>query len=143
MRVNEVMTSKPECVLADATLQEAAGKMKDLNVGVLPVCDNDRLVGMITDRDIATRATAAGRDPSAVHVRDAMTPEVTYVFDDQDASEAAKLMGEKQIRRLPVLNRDKRLVGIVSLGDLAVDAGDKKKAGEALKDISEPAKPRR
>jgi CBS domain-containing protein len=143
MRVSEVMTKKPECVLADATLQEAAGKMKELNVGALPVCDNDRLAGMITDRDIATRSSAAGHDPTARHVRDAMTPEVVYCFEDQDVSEAARLMGDKQIRRLPVLNRDKRLVGIVSLGDLAVETRDKKPAGEALKDISEPAEPRR
>jgi len=143
MRVNEVMTQKPECILPDATIQEAAGRMKELNVGSMPVCEGDRLVGMITDRDIATRSTAAGKDPSAEHVRSAMTPGIVYVFEDEDTAEVAKLMGEKQIRRLPVLNREKRLVGIVSLGDLAVETRDKRATSEALKDISKPAAPKR
>ena len=144
MRVNEVMTKGAECTRPDATLQEAAGRMKSLNVGVLPVCgDNDRLVGMLTDRDVTVRSTAAGADPEAARVRDVMTPDVVYCFDDQDVAEAARLMKEKQIRRLVVLNRDKRLVGIVSLGDLAVDTGDEELAGATLEAISEPAEPRR
>jgi CBS domain-containing protein len=109
----------------------------------LPVCDRDRLVGMLTDRDIAVRAVAEGYDPWTDHVKDAMTPDIVYCFEDQDVKEAAQLMKEKQIRRLVVLNRDKRLVGIVSLGDLAVDTGDEKLAGETLEQISEPAAPRR
>src|SRR5829696_6661330 len=123
MRVREVMTRGVECTSPDATLQEAAAKMKSLDVGPLPVCDNDRLVGMITDRDITVRATAEGEAPTAVRVRDVMTPDVIYCFDDQDASEAARLMEQNQVRRLVVLNRDKRMVGIVSLGDLAVETG--------------------
>ena len=121
MKVHNVMTKGAVCTRPDATLQEAAGQMKKLDVGALPVCDNDRLVGVITDRDIAVRSVADGHDPTADHVRDAMTPGIVYCFEDQDASEAAKLMAEKQVRRLPVLDRNKRLVGIVSLGDLAVD----------------------
>jgi CBS domain-containing protein len=97
---------------------------------------------MLTDRDIAVRAVAEGRDPKTARVRDAMTPEVVYCFEDQDIQEAARLMKDKQIRRLVVLDRDKRLAGILSLGDLAVDTGDEKLAGETLERVSEPAMPR-
>ena len=141
MRISEVMTRSPECIAPTATVQEAASRMRTLDVGALPVCDNDRLVGVITDRDIAVRSVAAGHDPRTDPVRETMTPGIVYCFEDQDASEAAKLMSEKQIRRLPVLNRDKRLVGIVSLGDLAVDTRDEKLTGETLKEISEPSDP--
>jgi len=113
--------------------------MQALNVGALPVCHNDRLVGMITDRDLTVRTTAAGADPNRAHVRDAMTPEVIFCFEDQHVAEAASLMKEKQIRRLPVLNRDKRMVGIVALGDLAVETQDDQLAGSILESISEPA----
>jgi len=143
MRVSEVMTRSPECIRPTATVHEAAGRMKTLDVGSLPVCDNDQLIGLITDRDIALRSVAEGQDPRSDPVRDTMTPGIVYCFEDQDASEAAKLMSEKQIRRLPVLDRNKRLVGIVSLGDLAVEARDEKIAGDALKDISEPSDPSR
>src|SRR5437870_1798152 len=110
MRVNEVMTRNAECIPPDANLLDVARRMKALDVGSLPVCDNDRLAGMVTDRDIVLRVIAEGRDPKTVRVRDAMTPEVVYCFEDQDISEAARLMKDKQIRRLVVLNRDKRLV---------------------------------
>lgn len=141
MRVYEVMTKKAECVAPDATLQDAAGRMRDLDVGSLPVCDKDRIVGMVTDRDIAIRSVAEGHDPRTEHVRDVMTHGITYVFEDQDVREAADLMRQKQIRRLPVLNRDKRLVGIVALGDLAVQ-GDDKLSGNTLEGISEPTQPK-
>src|SRR5436190_22171576 len=107
MRVSEVMTQGVECTRPDATLQEAAAKMKSLDVGPLPVCENDRLVGMITDRDIAVRAVAEGEDPKKIRVRDIMTTEVVYCFDNDLVSEAARLMEEKQLRRLVVLTRDK------------------------------------
>jgi CBS domain-containing protein len=124
-------------------LQAAAERMKTLDVGTLPVCENDRLVGMITDRDITTRAVAQGFGGTVGCARDVMTPDVVYCFADQDVAEAARLMQNHQIRRLVVLNRDKRLVGIVSLGDLAVDAGDEQLAGETLEKVSEPALPQR
>lgn len=143
MRVSEVMTQGVECIGPDATLQEAAAKMKSLDVGPLPVCDNDRLVGMVTDRDITVRATAEGDAPTDIRVRDVMTPEVIYCFEDELVEDAARLMAEKQVRRLVVLNRDKRMVGIVSLGDLAVKTGDEQLAGSALEDISEPNRPNR
>jgi CBS domain-containing protein len=138
-----VMTRDVECVRPDATVQEAASRMKDLEVGPLPVCENDRLVGMLTDRDITVRATAEGWDPWTTHVREVMTGDVVYCFDDQDISEAAELMKQHQVRRLVVLNRDKRLVGIVSLGDLAVETGDDQLTGHTLEAVSEPNRPNR
>src|SRR5690348_861519 len=110
MRVSEVMTRGVECIHPDASLQEAAAKMKSLDIGPLPVCgDHGRLVGILTDRDITVRATAEGEDPTAVCVRDIMTPEVVYCFEDQLVGEAARLMEDKQVRRLVVLDRDQLL----------------------------------
>src|SRR5262245_34679744 len=140
MRVNEVMTKNVQCVSPDATLQEAAAKMKSLNIGPLPVCDNDRLVGLLTDRDITVRATAEGEDPTVIRVRDVMTPEVVYCFEDQLVSDAARMMQDWKVRRLVVLNHDKRLVGIVSLGDLAVESGDEQLSGQTLEQVSEPVR---
>lgn len=143
MEIAAIMTRNVEVVKPDSILQEAAAKMKSLDVGMLPVCDGDRLVGMLTDRDITVRATAEGHDPGKTRVRDVMTPDVICCFEDQSVQEAAKLMEERQIRRLPVLSKDKRLIGIVSLGDLAVHAGDENLAGRTVQQVSEPASPKR
>ena len=141
MLLKEIMTSDPECIFPDDTLQEAARKMRDLDIGPLPVCGaNKSLSGMITDRDIIIRAVAEGKDPRTTPVREAMTGEIIACFEDQDA---ARTMQERQVRRLVVLNRDKRLVGIVSLGDLATESGDRQEAGAVLQDVSEPSLPRR
>jgi CBS domain-containing protein len=139
MRIQQIMTRCCACIAQDGTLQEAAHLMRDLNVGFLPVDDGDRLVGMVTDRDITVRATAAGLDPRTTPVREAMTPELVYCFQDQDIRDAARLMKDKQIRRLAVLNRERRLAGILTLGDLAVHTGDEQLVGETLERISEPA----
>jgi CBS domain-containing protein len=138
MKVKDVMTPSVEVIHPDSSLQEAAERMKTLDVGPLPVCENDRLVGMITDRDITVRAVAQGFGGALGKVRDVMTPDIVYCFEDQDVQEAARLMQEHQIRRLVVLARDQRLVGIVSLGDLAVETGDEKLAGQTLEQVSEP-----
>lgn len=143
MQLKNLMTRDVEIVHPNASVQEAAGRMRDLNVGALPVCDGDRLVGLITDRDITIRATADGRDPAQTKIRDAMTPDVAYCFEDQDVKDVARIMAEKQIRRVPVLNHDKRLVGIVSLGTLAVSTDDHTLAGHTLKGVSEPCEPER
>lgn len=143
MLIREVMTEEAECTRPDATLMEAARRMRELDVGSLPVCDGDRLKGIVTDRDIVLRSVAEGHHPSETRVRDAMTEELFYAFDDQDVDELTKIMKQKQIRRVPILNREKRLVGIVSLGDLAVETDNSGQAGEALEEISEPAVPRR
>jgi CBS domain-containing protein len=138
MLVSEVMTPHAECTQPTATIRRAAQRMKRLNVGSLPVCDKERLVGMITDRDIVLRAIAEGMDPETTRVENAMTLGIEYCFDDQDVTEAAQIMEDHQIRRLVVLNRDKRLVGILSLGDLAVRVHDDMLSGSALEQISEP-----
>jgi len=138
MQVKDVMTTSIETIHPNSSLQEAAERMKTLDVGPLPVCDGDELLGMITDRDIIVRAIAEGFGTNMGKVADVMTQGVVYCFEDQDVREAAQLMKENQIRRLVVLNRDKRLVGIVSLGDLAVATGDEKLAGETLERVSEP-----
>ena len=144
MKVRDVMTSGVECIAPDTTLREAAQKMKEFDVGALPICgQDDRLAGIISDRDIAVRAVAEGLDPSAARVEDNMTPGIIYCFEDQDVSDAAHMMEQNQIRRLVVLNRNKRLVGIVSLGDLAVESGDEEMAGHTLEAISEHAMPAR
>ena len=132
------MTTKPRCVAPDTRLTEAAKLMGELDVGALPICDRDRLGGMLTDRDIALRAVAKGRDPNTATVRETMSEGIVFIYEEDDVEEAARLFEAKRIRRLPVLNRDKRLVGIVSLGDLAVNAGSGL-GGEALKEISEPS----
>jgi len=143
MQLKDIMTAQVECVRPGDTLQEAARKMKALDVGPMPVCgDNDKIVGMLTDRDITIRATAEGLDPKTTRVQDAMSQDVVWCFEDQDIDDAAKLMQERQVRRLLVMSRDKRLVGIVSLGDLATE-GKTKTVGKVLQDVSEPSQPRR
>jgi CBS domain-containing protein len=138
MQIKDVMTEKVDLVNPTTTLADAARKMREDDVGALPVGEGDDLVGMITDRDITVRAIAEGKDPAATTVRDAMSEDVLYCFEDQSTEEVAANMGAQQIRRLPVVNRDKRLVGIVSLGDLSSSSA-RREAGEALGRISEPA----
>lgn len=143
MRISEIMTRDPKVIPFDCILKDAALKMRELDVGMLPISKDDRLVGMLTDRDITVRATAEGCDPTKTKVSDVMTPEVLYCFEDQDVSEAAKIMQGKQIRRLPILNRNKRLIGVVSVGDVAVHSGKQKIVSETIKGISESAEPTR
>jgi len=143
MTLKDVMTPDVEVISPEATLQQAAAKMRRLNIGPLPVCDGDQLVGMLTDRDITVRAVAEGCDPTATTVREAMTPDIAYCFEDQHIEDAVQMMERYQIRRLPILSREKRLVGMVSLGDLAVSSGNEMRVGETLKQVSEPAEPRR
>ena len=137
MQVSEIISRDVETIDPAATVREAAQRMRSMDVGSLPVCDGAHLLGMITDRDITIRAIADGRDPAQTPVRDAMTPNVEYVFEDDDVQRAAQIMQDKQIRRLPVVSRDKRLVGIVALGDIA-RTGDDRLSGNALQDISDP-----
>jgi CBS domain-containing protein len=143
MQIEQIMTRNVEIISPETTLREAAQKMRDLDVGSLPVCDGERLKGMLTDRDITIRATAEGRNPDTTQAIDVMTAAIIYCYEDQDVAEAAQVMEKKQIRRLPIVDRNKKLVGIVSLGDLAVDTGKERLAGEALTEISRPAKPER
>ena len=139
MKLKDIMTAGVDVLSPDSSLREAAQRMRSLNIGPLPVLDGDRVVGMLTDRDITIRATAEGRDPNTTQVQDVMTREVVCCFEDDDVKVAAKRMSESQIRRVLVMNRDNRLVGIASLGDLAVDSGDEKMVGQILEDVSKPA----
>jgi len=140
MKVHEIMTAHARSVGPENTLVEAAGLMRELDVGSLPVYENDQLSGIVTDRDLVLRATADGRDPNSTLVRDVMTPGVVHVFADQEVEEVARVMEDRQIRRLPVLNREERLVGIVSLGDIAISSSPAF-SGMALRDVSEPRDP--
>lgn len=138
MQLKNIMTEEVDVIAPKTSICEAAKRMRSLDVGALPVCDGNRLVGMLTDRDLAIRAVAEGRDPNSTTAEDTMSPEIIYCFDDQDTAEAERVMRERQVRRLPVVNRDKRLVGIVSLGDLATK-DDVTAAGETLEKVSQPS----
>lgn len=135
MNVTERMSKDVKVCAPGATIRDAAAVMKQIDSGVLPVGENDRMVGMITDRDIAIRAVAENRGPDTP-VSEAMTQEVLYCFEDQDVEEVAEQMRRLQVRRMPVVNRDKRLVGMISLGDIA--KADDDEAGEALRGIAQP-----
>ncbi|MGE0238662.1 MAG: CBS domain-containing protein [Parvibaculaceae bacterium] len=136
MKIRDCMSSDVQLANPGDTIQSAAATMAQIDAGAIPVGENGRLVGMITDRDIAVRAIAAGRGPDA-QVADVMSHDVKYCYEDEDTEHVLANMGNIQLRRLPVLNREKRLVGIVSLGDLAM-TGARAKAGQALGDISRP-----
>lgn len=136
MKISEAMSRDVRIASPDQTICEAAGIMSEIDAGALPVGENDRLIGMITDRDIAVRAVAQNRPPSA-KVREVMSREVLYCFEDQELEEIAKNMSRAKVRRLPVVSREKRLVGIVSLGDLALAEGAAT-TGQAVAGISKP-----
>jgi CBS domain-containing protein len=140
-RISEVMTRGVETIRPDESLQRAAQVMDELNVGALPVCDGERLVGMITDRDITVRATAAGMEPAQHRVSEVMTSQTRWCTEDQSTDEVMRQMGDVQIRRLPVLDAEQRVVGIVSLGDLATRVSQH--TDEVLRDVSWPSEPDR
>lgn len=137
MRVSEAMTRDVCVARPDHTIEDAARMMLAIDAGLLPVGDEDRLIGMITDRDIAVRAVAEGKGPKT-EVQEVMTADVKYCFEDEDTAHVVRNMGEQQVRRLPVVDRDKRLVGILSLADVAAHEADGRKAGKALREISQP-----
>jgi CBS domain-containing protein len=135
MKISEVMTRDVRVVAPTQTIQEAARLMGELDIGALPVADNEKLVGMITDRDIAVRAVGQSRGPQTP-IAEAMSQDIKYCFEDQTTDEVTANMADIRVRRLPVVDRNKRLVGILSLGDLA--HADTPDAGKALKGISQP-----
>jgi len=136
-RIGDIMTRKPRVIQPDATVADAAAIMRRLDVGALPVCDGSRLIGMVTDRDITTRSTAEGRDPHLTPVRDVMSPGVAWATEDDLVEEAARIMREHRIRRLPIVDERHSLVGVVSLGDLATEVGNDEVSGDTLESISE------
>jgi CBS domain-containing protein len=137
--VSEVMTRDVRTIKPQETIQRAAQMMDELNVGVIPVCDGEKLVGMITDRDITVRATSAGSTPDSTRVEEVMTSDVRWCFDDQSVDEVMEQMADVQIRRIPVVNHDKKLVGIVALGDIATKAPAD--VEDTLQNISTPSQP--
>jgi CBS domain-containing protein len=143
MQVLDVMTREVETVPPDASLQKAAEVMEAAGVGSLPVCQGRRLLGAITDRDIVVRGVATGASPVDMLVRDCMSEDISYVFEDEEVEAALKRMEALQVRRLAVLDRSKNLVGIVSLGDIAAEprATDNEHLGEAIAEISQPSLP--
>jgi CBS domain-containing protein len=143
MNVSEIMTSDFEMIDSTSSLREAARKMKSLNVGFLPVQEGTMLIGLLTDRDIVLRGLAEGRDADSTQVKDIISSEVVYCFEDDSIEDAVRLMEEHKVRRLIVVDHDRVPVGIVSLGDIAVKTGLEQLSGEALERISEPAAPAR
>lgn len=139
MKIKDIMTKEVKFIEPTVTLKEAANIMREKNIGALPVGENDQLTGVITDRDIAIRAIANGSDPKTTTVKQAMTPKCLYCFEEDSIEETGRNMSENQVRRLPVLNKDKRLVGIVALADIILK-GSKQTAAEALQGISQRAK---
>ncbi len=138
MKFSEIMTRQVQVIQPDDSLQSAAKKMRDHDIGFLPVCDGETLMGVLSDRDITIRALADGMDVNIMLGRDLMTTPAIYCYEDQDVSEAARIMEENQIRWLVVLSRDdKRLVGVISLGDLARN-GTVDLSGKVLQRVSEP-----
>ena len=137
MKIREIMTTNVECVAPNTGIQELANKMKTLDVGFLPVCENDRLVGTITDRDIVIRALTGRQDITTLKASDIMTKDVHFRYEEDDVKEVAERMREKNVRRIVILNKGKRLVGVVSIGDISKI--EEKETAKTLKDITEAA----
>jgi CBS domain-containing protein len=135
MKIKDLMTQDVSFVTPDTPIPDIARRMRDEDIGAVPVVENDRMIGMVTDRDIVVRCVAA-EGTGAATARMAMSPRVLYCYDDQSVNEVLENMAEQQVRRMPVVNRDKRLVGVVSIGDLSQKS--QRKAGESLKEISQP-----
>jgi CBS domain-containing protein len=139
MKTQEIMTRKVQVAEPTLPIAKAAQKMRDLNIGFLPICENDKLIGTLTDRDITIQSVAQGRDPRLASVREIMSQQVFYCYEDDDIEHAAEHMKEREVRRLVILNREKRLVGVLSLGDIARASGEQQLAGETLGQIAEAA----
>ena len=137
-KLKDLMSRDVKVISPDMTIRDAARKMRDGDFGMMPVGEDDRLIGTISDRDIAIRAVAEGKD-AGTQVRDVMSEGVAWAYEDDSVEEAARIMSERQVRRLPVVDRDKRLVGIVALGDFAVESSEIRPAARALSEISKPS----
>jgi len=142
MQVKDIMTRAVEIARRDTLVTEAAEQMRNHNIGMLPVWDGEHLVGIVTDRDITVRATANNLLPEMIRCQDVMTPNAVYCFEDQEVTDAGAIMQDHKLRRLPVLSRQRRLVGIISLGDIALGTGDAKLVGVSVQEISTPDVPK-
>ena len=139
MKVQQIMSQNVQCIEPTTPISKAAEKMRELDIGFLAICENDRLVGTVTDRDITIRSVAEGRDPRASRVGDIMTPTVFYCYEEDDVERVGEQMREKEVRRMVILDEQDKLVGVVSLGDIAKTTGETDLAGETLGDIAEAA----
>jgi len=139
MKIGQIMSHNVECISPTTPIAVAAQTMRDLDIGFLAICEHDHLAGTLTDRDITIRSVAQGRDPRLATVQEIMTPEVFYCYDDDDVEQVSRRMQESEVKRMLILDRDRRLVGVVSLGDIAKTSGASAIAGETLADISEAA----
>jgi CBS domain-containing protein len=138
MQISEIMSRDVAIAAPGDSVQKVAQKMAEIDAGIIPVGEKDRLVGMVSDRDIVLRAVAKGKAPGKCTARDVMSPDIKYCYEDEKIEDAARNMATLQVKRLPVLNREKRLVGIVSLGDLACEPEADEHSKEALQGISQP-----
>lgn len=143
MLIQEVMTQAPEMIAPDATVEHAARRMGELDVGFIPIAEGDSLIGVVTDRDIAIRAVADGRDPKQTTVKDIMSQDMVSISQDQSLEDAANLFKQHRVRRLLVRDDQQRLIGVLSLGDVAVATGNHELYGDALEKVSQPAQPQR
>lgn len=137
MKAKDLMSSNPEIISPDTTLLQAAEKMRDQNIGFLPIGENDRLIGAITDRDIVIRGVAEGKDANKAVVRDIISDEIRYCMESDSLDKVADMMSKLQIRRLVVLNDNKRIVGIISLGDFATKSQNTELSGKIIEEVSE------
>jgi len=139
MKISEIMSRNVECISSDTSIKDAAEAMRSVDVGFLPVCEGETVIGVLTDRDITIRHVADGQNPYRVKARDIMTPDVLYSFDDQDVEEVGRYMQEHEVRRVIIYDRSRVLVGVVSLGDISKATGEQTLAGETLREIAEAA----
>ena len=142
MQVKEIMTRDVEIARRETLLTSAAERTRERDIGMLPVWDGDQLVGVLTDRDITVRAIANNLQPELARCQHVMTSNVVFCFEDQEMTEAGRIMQDHKIRRLPVVNRQRRLVGIISIGDIALGTGDTTLAGVSVQEISAPDAPK-
>jgi len=139
MKISEIMSRNVECIEPDTSIKDAAEKMRSIDVGFLPVCEDGHIIGTLTDRDITIRHVADGQNPYRVKARDILTPNVFYCFEDQDIDEVGRYMQQEEVRRILIFDHTEQLVGIVSLWDISKAAGEAHLAGETLKEIAEAA----
>lgn len=140
--IKDVMTLEVVTLAPTAKAKDAAALMRSLNIGAIPICEGTRLMGMVTDRDLVLRVMAEGLNPEHETIQTIMTSDVDYCYEDQTVEEAAQVMQDRQVRRLPIINRENELVGIVSLGDVAVKGTDRMTTATALEEISQPTEPK-
>lgn len=140
--IKDVMTPEVVTLAPTAKAKDAAALMRSLNIGAIPICEGTRLMGMVTDRDLVLRVMAEGLNPEHETIQTIMTSDVDYCYEDQTVEEAAQVMQDRQVRRLPIINRENELVGIVSLGDVAVKGTDRMTTATALEEISQPTEPK-